>query len=226
MFAVEGIDADDDIKQVSGLEEGGNAVNSDNEDKKWKKLPKQDAAAASLFKDSPLPADLDWIDRNLVHHYEEMGRRGFSETSQVHPFHFTTAIAELARSAGVVIRLGAKVTNIHNVSAESKTIEYEDRQHDNAVRSMTGITDVIIAAGPWTGKLLPRSKVEGLRAHSVVYEADVSPYAVFTDIQLPVDYVPEHRKKLGQKRKHRGNVDPEVYARPFGEVYACGESAW
>lgn len=223
-FALGSIDGDDEIKEAGGVEESGNAAKSENEDKEWEKLPKQDAAAASLLKDSPLPADLDWIDRNLVHHYEEMGRRGFSETSQVHPFHFTNAIAELARSAGVDIRLGAKVTNIHNVSVESKTIEYDDRQHDNAARSVTGVTDVIITAGPWTGKLLPRSKVEGLRAHSVVYEADVSPYAVFTDIQLPSDYVPEHRKKLGQRRKHRGNVDPEVYARPFGEVYACGTS--
>lgn len=86
-----------------------------------------------------------------------------------------------------------------------------------------GVTDVIVTAGPWTGKLLPRSKVEGLRAHSVVYEAELSPYAVFTDIALPSDYIPEHRAELGQKRKHRGNVDPEIYARPFGEVYACGK---
>lgn len=215
---------DDKGKAVGRSEVEGTTAKSERNDKEWEKLPKQDAAAVSLLKDSPLPADLDWIDRNLVHHYEEMGRHGFTETSQVHPFHFTTAIAELARSAGVDIRLGAKVVNIHNVSAECKTVEYEDRTRDNAARSMTGVTDVIVTAGPWTGKLLPRSKVEGLRAHSVVYEADVSPYAVFTDIQLPGDYIPEHRKRLGQRRKHRGNVDPEVYARPFGEVYACGES--
>lgn len=192
--------------------------------KDWEKLPKQDTAATSLLADSPLPADLDWIDRSLVQQYEEMGRRGFTETAQVHPFHFTTAIAELARSAGVDIRLGAKVTNIHSSSDDDgfKTVEYEDRQNGDSVMSITGVTDVIVSAGPWTGKLMPRSKVEGLRAHSIVYDADVSPYAVFTDIQLPGDYVPEHRRRLGQKRRHRGNVDPEVYARPFGEVYACG----
>lgn len=223
-FAVVGSSEDDEIKSVDGAEAEETAIKSDKENKEWEKLPKQDAAAASLLQDSPLPTDLDWIDRDLVHHYEEMGRHGFTETSQVHPFHFTTAMAELARSAGVEIRLGAQVTNIVNVSADSKTIEYEDRQHDNIARSLTHVTDVIVTAGPWTGKLLPRSKVEGLRAHSVVYEAEVSPYAVFTDIQLPGDYVPEHRKRLGQRRRHRGNVDPEIYARPFGEVYACGES--
>ncbi len=38
---------------------------------------------------------------------------------------------------------------------------------------------------------LTSSQVSGLRAHSVVFNANVSPYAVFTDIQLPADYVPE-----------------------------------
>lgn len=197
-------------------------------DKEWEKLPKQDEAAASLLADSSLPSDLDWIDHKLVQHYEEMGRPGFTETAQVHPFHFTTAIAELAQAAGVEIRTQAKVTKITapggGQADGTKTVEYEDRQHEGAARVIGGVTDVIVTAGPWTGTLLPRSKVEGLRAHSVVYEADVSPYAVFTDIQLPSDYVPEHRARLGQKRKHRGNVDPEIYARPFGEVYACGES--
>ncbi|PSR78430.1 FAD dependent oxidoreductase [Coniella lustricola] len=213
------------------------------EEKDWEKLPKQDSAAVSLLETSTLPSDLDWIDSKLVQSYEQMGRRGFTETSQVHPFHFTAAIAELARSAGVDIRLGAKVTDIRSSpgdggssssssSSSSATdpgppslriVEYQDRNDGDAVKTIENVTDVIITAGPWTGKLLPRSKIEGLRAHSIVYEAEVTPYAVFTDIQLPTDYVPEHRAKAGQKRRHKGNVDPEVYARPFGEVYACGE---
>lgn len=196
------------------------------DEKAWEKLPKQDTAATSLLGDSTLPADLDWVESQFVQYYEEMGRKGFTETAQVHPFHFTTAIAELARSAGVDIRTGAKATNFttSDTSPGLKMVEYVDRNNNEQIKSMDGVTDVIVTAGPWTGNLLPRSKVEGLRAHSVVYEADVSPHAVFTDIQLPGDFVPEHRARAGQKRKHRGNVDPEVYARPFGEVYACGES--
>lgn len=201
------------------------ADQEDKEDKEWEKLPKQDVAATSLLGDSPLPSDLDWIDPKLVQYYEEMGRRGQTETAQVHPYHFTTSIAELARSAGVDIRIGAKMTKVApSKDDDTKTVDYEDRQHEGAAQTLHGVTDVIVTAGPWTGKLLPRSKIEGLRAHSVVYEADVSPYAVFTDIALPPDYVPEHRDKMGQKRKHRGNVDPEIYARPFGEVYACGKA--
>lgn len=216
--------------EVDGKAEETNEMSPGTDEKEWEKLPKQDAAAASLLANSSLPPDLDWIDPTLVQHYEEMGRRGFTETAQVHPFHFTTTIAGLARSAGVDIRIGAQVTKISpsQMFPDLKTVEYEDRGGGDGgsgeAKIIDSVTDVIVTAGPWTGKILPRSKVEGLRAHSVVYEADVSPYAVFTDIQLPSDFVPEHRARAGQKRKHRGNVDPEVYARPFGEVYACGES--
>ncbi|KAJ4388756.1 hypothetical protein N0V93_006216 [Gnomoniopsis smithogilvyi] len=205
---------------------GSSETKLENNKKEWEKLPKQDTAATSLLGASTLPADLDWIESEFIQYYEEMGRTGFTETAQVHPLHFTTAIAELARSAGVDFRTGAKVTNFTtscSTSPDLKVVEYVDRNNGDAINSIGGVTDVIVTAGPWTGKLLPRSKIEGLRAHSVVYEADVSPYAVFTDIQLPGDYVPQHRARAGQKRKHRGNVDPEVYARPFGEVYACGE---
>ncbi|KAL2157541.1 hypothetical protein VTH06DRAFT_5918 [Thermothelomyces fergusii] len=196
---------------------------SDETSKDWEKLPKQDSAATSLLQDSPLPPDLDWIDGRLVQYYEEMGSPGATETAQVHPFHFTNAMADLARERGVDIRLRAKVTQIgETATAGGHSVAYEDRD-TGEVRSIDGVTDVVVAAGPWTGKLLPRTRVEGLRAHSVVFEADVSPYAVFTDIQLPADYVPEHRASQGQRRRHRGNVDPEIYARPFGEVYACGE---
>lgn len=153
-----------------------------------------------------------------------MGRPPYHETAQVHPYHFTTSLASLAASAGVQIRLGAKVTAITPTADVLNFVEYEDRNDSNRTKRIDGVTDVIVTAGPWTGTLLPRSKIEGLRAHSVVYEAEVSPFAVFTDIQLPGDWVPAHRKARGQRRRHRGNVDPEVYARPFGEVYACGES--
>lgn len=191
--------------------------------KDWEKLPKQDDDASRLLQASVLPADLDWVDGSLVEHYREMGEPGNTETSQVHPLHFTTAVAELARDRGVDIRIGAKVTKLNHNKTEIRSVEYQDRA-TGETRTIDNLTDVVVAAGPWTGRVLPRSKVEGLRAHSVVYDADVTPYAVFTDIALPADFVPEHRARKGQKRRHKGRVDPEVYARPFGEVYACGES--
>lgn len=190
----------------------------------WQRLPKQDAKASALLHESVLPEDLDWINASLVREYAEMGLPGFTETAQVHPYLFTTSIAALARKGGTEIRVNAKVTNIGLNKSETavSSVEYFDRV-TGATQTLEGVTDVVVAAGPWTGRLWPKTKVEGLRAHSVVFAADVSPYAVFTDISLPNDWVPAHRAARGEKRKHRGNVDPEIYARPGGEVYACGE---
>ncbi|KAL2266486.1 hypothetical protein VTJ83DRAFT_5838 [Remersonia thermophila] len=192
--------------------------------KGWQKLPKQDPKAAALLQGSPLPRDMDWIDGSLVRYYEEMGSPGATETAQVHPFHFTNALADLAREKGVDIKLRARVTKIGQGPSGAPAVQYEDRDAGGAVHSIDDATDVVVAAGPWTGKLLPRTRIETVRAHSVVFEAEVSPHAVFTDIQLPPSYVPEHRREQGQKRRHKGSVDPEIYARPFGEVYACGET--
>lgn len=194
----------------------------DGGDREWQKLPKQDAAAQELLQDGILPRELDWVDRDLITSWAEMGGPGTTETSQVHPFHFTTSIGQLAQAAGVDMRMHAKVTKIVSSKTSVDKVEYLDRSTGETIE-IKDPTDVIVTAGPWTGRLLPRAKVEGLRAHSVVYDANVSPFAVFTDIQLPSDYVPEHRAKLGQRRMHKNHVDPEIYARPFGEAYACGE---
>ena len=194
---------------------------SKDDGKAWEKLPKQDAAAKELLSSSQVPEGLDWFDRDVINGYAEMGAPGSTETAQVHPYHFTTSMAELARSGGADTRTNAKVTKIKSSANGVQGVEYLDRE-TNETKEIGDVTDIIVAAGPWTGRVLPRAKVEGLRAHSVVYDADVSPFAIFTDIELPSGFVPEHRAKMGQKRKHKGRVDPEIYARPFGEVYACG----
>lgn len=190
--------------------------------KAWEKLPKQDTAAQDLLREAPLPEDLDWVDRDVVVDWSEMGRGGAVDTAQVHPYHFTMSMAGLAEAAGVKTRTKAQVTGIRVAGDKAEGVEYMDRATGQTV-TLDGVTDVVVAAGPWTGNLLPRSKVDGLRAHSVVYEADVSAFAIFTDVRLPRTFVPAHRAARGEKRMHKGRVDPEIYARPFKEAYACGK---
>merc|ERR1712000_237126 len=48
--------------------------------------------------------------------------------------------------------------------------------------------------------------------------ADVSPYAVFSEIGLPEGFGGD------LKSRHGSTVSPEMYARPDGTVYACGEA--
>lgn len=190
--------------------------------KEWEKLPKQDNAAQALLKEAPIPKELGWVDRDVVLDWVEMGRGGATDTAQVHPYQFTMSMADLAREAGVKTTTKAQVTAINSTSDKVESIEYKDRETGETVK-LDGVTDLIVAAGPWTGKLMPRSKIDGLRAHSVVYDVELSPFAIFTDVQLPPSYVPEHRAAKGQKRAHKGRVDPEIYARPFREAYACGK---
>ncbi|KAI1759956.1 FAD dependent oxidoreductase [Hypoxylon sp. FL1150] len=210
----------DDVQSEDGQEDDIQA----NGQTEWQKLPKQNEKARSLLHKSLLPADLDWINASVVREYSEMGLPGFTATAQVHPYQFTTSMAALARKGGTEMRLNAKVTRIGLNKTESAVsyVEYLDRV-TGKTQTIEGVTDVVVAAGPWTGQLWPRTKVEGLRAHSVVFAADVSPHAVFTNIELPPDWTPTHRAARGEPRQHRGNVDPEIYARPGGEVYACGE---
>lgn len=213
------------IRRATAKPETAAAAAGDGEPEKgWEKLPKQDEAAGALLEESVLPGDLDWIDREAVGSYSEMGTPGATETAQVHPLHFTTSMAALAREKGVEVRTMAQVRKIRS-TAEGVVwaVEYLDRE-SGETRTIDDVTDVLVSAGPWTGRLVPGCKVTGLRAHSVVYDADVSPYAVFTSIELPADFVPEHRARKGQRRRHKRVVDPEIYARPFGEVYACGSS--
>ncbi|KAK7954008.1 hypothetical protein PG996_014894 [Apiospora saccharicola] len=192
--------------------------------KEWQKLPKQDKAATQLLTKSVLPTDLDWVDSNLIKEYAEMGQPGFTETAQVHPFQFTTQIAALAEAKGVTIKTNARVTKISLTLGKTHvdSVQYLD-SGSGELKTIHGVSDIVVAAGPWSGKLIPNAKIEGLRVHSVIFGADVSPYAVFTNIQLPINWVPPHRAAQGQKRRHRSKVDPEIYARPGGEVYACGE---
>jgi glycine/D-amino acid oxidase-like deaminating enzyme len=211
--SIEAVVSKNRLAQLNDLKETG---------KTWEKLPKQDNAAKELLETGNLPPTLDWVDRGSVTEWAEMGAPGKTETAQVHPYHFTTSIGELAVAGGVQLRTKAKVTQLNTSKSGVQSVEYLDRE-TNETKTIDSVTDIIVAAGPWTGRVLPRAKIESLRAHSVVYEADVSPFAVFTDIELPSDFIPAHRAAMGQKRRHKGRVDPEIYARPFGEVYACGK---
>jgi hypothetical protein len=213
--------ADETAETLQARQEDATKVVGINGMEEWETLPKQDAAAASQLRESRLPEGLDWIESRLVDHYEVMGPPRSTDTAQVHPYHFTTNMARLAKEKGVDVRIGCMVTGLDFSADGVRGVEYLERAC-NVTRTIEGVTDIVITAGPWTGVLLPKSRIEALRAHSVVWEADVSPFAVFTEIGLPESYIPEHRAKRGEKRKHAGKVDPEIYARPFNEVYACG----
>jgi glycine/D-amino acid oxidase-like deaminating enzyme len=131
-------------------------------------------------------------------------------------------MAELAQEKGTEIILGA-VKSIDRTGNNINSVTYEDK----ASKEMHTIaaTDVIISAGPWTSHILPEAPIDAIRAHSVTIKADVTPYAIFSEISLPSNFghIKESSKAQPYRKRHGKTVSPEMYARPNGEVYACGE---
>ena len=190
---------------------GSNTTTSKDEDISLQKRSKE---ALGKLRAAGVPKELDWVDADSLRSYDEMGTP--ATTAQVHPFQFTTAMAELAREAGVDIRTHAPVDKItfSPDGARVESVSYTDKSPSGSNEQTTlPATDIILAAGPWTQRLLPSAPIEALRAHSVTIRPSrpVSAYCLFTEI------------KLGGGGKKSETVTPEIYARPNNEVYACGE---
>jgi len=131
-------------------------------------------------------------------------------------------MAALAQEKGAKVILGT-VKSMDYTGNHINSVAYEDK----ASKKIHNIpaTDVIISAGPWTRHILPEAPIDAVRAHSVTIKADVTPYAIFSEIELPSNLNPtnENPKIQSHRKRHGKTVCPEMYARPNGEVYACGE---
>lgn len=167
------------------------------------------------------PEDLDWLDaeESLVA-YDGMGTP--EDTAQVHPELFTRSMAQLAEEAGVKIVTGARVTAINKGSdGHVESVTYTGKDGED---TQLPTTDCIVAAGPWTPRLLPKIPVQSSRAHSIVIKTPktVSPYALFTSIALPPGFPSPSSQGEEKPLKRAQTVEPEIYARPDGTAYACG----
>lgn len=177
-------------------------------------LGKRSKEATDTLKAAGVPDDLDWIIPKGLRGYEEMSESG--STAQVHPYQFTSSMAKLAEEKGAKVVLGA-VTDIDRSADGVKSVTYQDKEFGES--HTLPATDVIISAGPWTKSVFPSAPISTIRAHSVVIRPTrpVSAYTLFTNIALPP----------GSGSKSKGSrptvVSPEIYARPDGTVYICGE---
>lgn len=172
-------------------------------------LQKRTEKAIGLLRAAGVPKDLDWVAAEGIKSYEEMGTP--LTTAQVHPYHFTTSMAQLAEERGVNIIYGS-ATSIDQENGAVKSVTYKSK--DTGEEKKLDADTVILTAGPWTKTIWKQAPISALRAHSVTIRPSrpVSAYALFTSIDLP-----RGNSKRGE------TVTPEIYARPFNEVYACGE---
>lgn len=154
------------------------------------------------------PPELDWIMPEKITSYTELGRP--ENTAQVHPHLFTSKIASLAEERGAKFILGSATHVNYNddgSAAESVTYKAKDTSEVHDIQA----SEVVIAAGPWTTRLLPEAPIKDSRNHSIVVRPvkPVSAYVLF----------PELHPKIPQQR-----IPPEIYSRPDGTIYLCGPS--
>lgn len=159
------------------------------------------------------PPNVDWLKADVVESYEPLGA---PETSaQINPLLLTRKLAELAVSKGAGMIFGkAETIKYSEDGAKALSVTVQDAQGKRIVPG----TDIIIAAGPWTTKLLPSLKLGAPRSHSIVVRSPRVPEA---NVLFPV-YDQE-------KSDSRSNgTYPEIYPRApdsahkVGTVYACG----
>ncbi|KAF2156296.1 FAD dependent oxidoreductase [Myriangium duriaei CBS 260.36] len=184
-------------------------------------LQKRSTAAMKKLRAAGVPDDLDWVDPDCLSSYDHMGDP--STTAQVHPYLFTTSMADLARDAGADIKVGARVKSIkYNEKGDKVTgISYINKEDGQTVE--LAASDVVVSAGPWTSKVYPSAPIAPLRAHSVTIKPTrlVSPYCLFTSIKLPAGFGQTDEARRSKRGKSE-IVTPEIYARQT-EIYACGE---
>ena len=183
-------------------------------------LQKRDQAALGKVHAAGLPKDLNWVSADANPSYYEMGDP--NTTAQVHPFQFTTSMAQLASEKGAKILLGAAVESINQSGNAIESVTYTDAS--TSEKHTLPATDVVLAAGPWTQRIYPRAPISAMRAHSVTIRpsSPIAAFALFTEISLPSSF---GRTDTFQKSKraHGKEVTPEIYARPNNEAYCCGE---
>lgn len=154
------------------------------------------------------PPELDWITPDKITSYTELGRP--ENTAQVHPYLFTNTIADAAIENGARFIMGSAASlNYINDGAQVRSVSYRSKETPDLIE--ISATDVVVAAGPWTKKILPQAPIKESRNHSIVVRPrkPVSAYVLF----------PELHPKIPQKR-----IPPEIYSRPDGTIYSCGPS--
>lgn len=217
---------------IGSKEQAKESIAAEEREDVTKGLHKDHRKKIKALKSLGAPEDLDWLDTEALAAYEGMGTP--ENTAQVHPELFTRSMAQFAEDKGVKILTGARVTAINKKADQDggrEAVESVTYVQDDGKEVQLPTTDCVVAAGPWTSRLLPDVRVTASRAHSVVIKTPqpVSAYALFTSIALPSGFpapTPEGAKgdpSTARKAIKRAQVvEPEIYARPDGTAYACG----
>lgn len=130
-----------------------------------------------------------------------------STTAQVHPRHLTRALVDEAVKAGCTVVADVVDGVGGGGGGDAARVRLRSGQTLRAGSVVVALGPWSAQAAAWTGAPVP---VEGSKAHSTVFRLDAP-------LAPPVCLFTEHQE--------RGlDFSPEVYPRPCGEVYVCGNS--
>ncbi|WFD32411.1 hypothetical protein MSPP1_003458 [Malassezia sp. CBS 17886] len=160
----------------------------------------------------------DWMNPGVFMSTSSIG--GGGTTAQVTPGELTLFLATQAQEHGATLRLQTRATGLEqNADGHVTGVKVTSEGKDEMIPA----TDVVLAAGPWTGKLLSSwftpqtlppflraaTTIEGSRAHSIVIQAahghQLTPDCFFSEMR--------YGDSAGA---------PEIYLRPRGNAYLCG----
>ncbi|KAF8710574.1 FAD dependent oxidoreductase, partial [Rhizoctonia solani] len=141
-------------------------------------------------------------------------------TAQAHPFHLTQTLAEVAQSRGVQIHLGATASKINFASESNKVPTELVATTSDGSEIVIPATDVVFAAGPWTGTLARKllGKKDAGAAGTIEPSEPSSSIVLRPDASHPVtNHMLFTELTFGGRSR-----EPEVYPRLDGTVYLCG----
>jgi glycine/D-amino acid oxidase-like deaminating enzyme len=156
--------------------------------------------------DNDTPETLDWLRPGSIQRYDEIGVP--SNSGQVNPYMLTQTLAKLAEEKGVTFSLGSSATKI-NIDSDENIVKSVSYTKEGATKTIYA-TDILVAAGPWTPKILPAVPLLTPRGHSIIVKPTrpLSPYILFPDIQpAPNCLVPRF-------------ISPDIYPRPADHLHA------
>ncbi|KAI7558953.1 hypothetical protein KC343_g10491 [Hortaea werneckii] len=172
-----------------------------------------EARKLSNLKD-PKDPEIDWLAPGALKSYTEI----LSHSAQVNPFLYTTNMARLAAEKGAQLIIGKANDIEYSANDDDRSVTSVEYTTQNGSVQRLDATDVIVAAGPWTPRLLPQVQLQAPRGHSVVIKPTqpISPHVLFPTLSPAAD---SGLKDL---------ISPEIYPRPadtlhdFETVYSAG----
>ena len=156
---------------------------------------------------SSAPSSLDWVRAESILSYNTVGTE--RDTAQCTPYLFTRAMCQEACAAGVQISYGMAIRlRKQSTTGPGLIVDYVEQATSDS--NVLLADEVVVAAGPWSCKILSEASVSGARCHSIVLrpKRPLSSNLLFTNIT----YGSQNELK---------QLTPEIYPRPDGTVYAC-----